>query len=65
MSEAKAGARQNGFGAAIAGGIVGSVLTAALLLFAVPGVLSSKIVRQGLLADPRILTDTVDALRDA
>jgi protein-disulfide isomerase len=27
--------------------------------------LSSKIVRQGLLTDPRILTDTVDALRDA
>jgi protein-disulfide isomerase len=28
-------------------------------------VLSSKIVRNGLLADPKILTDTVDALRDA
>ena len=27
--------------------------------------LSSKIVRQGLLADPQILTDAVDALRDA
>ena len=53
------------FGAAIAGGIVGSVLTAALLFFAVPAVLSSKIVRQGLLADPKILTETVDALRDA
>ena len=66
MSETKtAGARQNGFGTAVAGGIVGSVATAALLFFAVPGVLSSKIVRQGLLADPRILSDTVDALRDA
>src|SRR6476469_1417972 len=30
-----------------------------------PAVLSSKIVRQGLLADPKILTETVDALRDA
>jgi protein-disulfide isomerase len=58
-------ARQNGFGAAIAGGIIGSLLTAALLFFAAPGLISSKIVRQGLLADPRILTDTVDALRDA
>jgi protein-disulfide isomerase len=58
-------ARQSGFGAAIAGGIVGSLLTAGLLFFAAPGLLSSKIVRQGLLADPRILSDTVDALRDA
>ena len=58
-------ARQGSFGAAVIGGIVGSVLTAALLFFAAPGVLSSKIVRQGLLADPRILSDTVDALRDA
>ena len=53
------------FGAAIAGGLIGSLLTAALLLFAIPGVLGSKIVRAGLLADPRILSDTVDALRDA
>ena len=58
-------ARQGSFGAALIGGIVGSVLTAALLFLAAPGVLSSKIVRQGLLADPRILSDTVDALRDA
>jgi len=58
-------ARQSGLGAAIAGGIVGSLLTAALLFFAAPALLSSKIVRQGLLADPRILTDAVDALRDA
>jgi len=57
--------RQSGFGAAITGGIIGSALTAALLFFAAPAVLSTKIVRQGLLADPRILTETVDALRDA
>lgn len=57
--------RQGGFGAAVAGGIIGSGLTAALLFFAMPAVLSSKIVRQGLLADPKILTETVDALRDA
>jgi len=58
-------ARQSGFGAALAGGIIGSALTAALLFFASPSVLSSRIVRQGLLADPKILSDTVDALRDA
>jgi len=57
--------RRGGFGGALAGGIIGSALTAALLFFAVPGMLSSKIVRQGLLADPKILSDTVDALRDA
>jgi protein-disulfide isomerase len=45
--------------------MVGSAVTAALLFFAAPGLISSKIVRQGLLADPRILTETVDALRDA
>jgi protein-disulfide isomerase len=53
------------FGAALAGGIVGSLLTAVLLLVAAPSLLGSKIVRAGLLADPRILSDTVAALRDA
>lgn len=53
------------FGAAVAGGIIGALLTAAVLLFALPTVLSSRIVRQGLLADPKILSDAVDALRDA
>jgi protein-disulfide isomerase len=52
-------------GAAIAGGIVGSLLTAAALFFALPNVLSSRIVRQGLISDPKILPDAVDALRDA
>ena len=66
MSESSAApARQGGFGAAIVGGMVGSALTATLLFFAAPELLSSKIVRQGLLADPKILTDTVEALRDA
>jgi len=50
--------------AAVAGGVIGSVLTAALLLFAIPQLLSSRIVRQGMLADPQILSDTADALRD-
>ena len=53
-----------GLGTALAGGIVGSLLTAALLLFAAPQYLSSRIVRQGMMSDPKILSDTVDALRD-
>ena len=53
------------FAAAFLGGIVGSVLTAILLIFAVPTVFGSKIVRQGLLADPKILPDAVEALREA
>jgi protein-disulfide isomerase len=57
--------RPGGFGAALAGGIVGSALTAVLLFFATPALLSSKIVRQGLLADPQILNEGVQALRDA
>ncbi len=51
--------------AAVAGGVIGSVLTAALMLFAAPQFLSSRIVRHGLLADPQILSDAADALRDA
>jgi protein-disulfide isomerase len=51
--------------AAVAGGIIGSVLTAGLLVFAAPQYLSSRIVRTGMLSDPQILADTADALRDA
>ena len=66
MSETKRAAPTRGLlGAAIAGGVIGALLSAALLLFALPNVLSSRIVRQGLLADPKILSDAVDALRDA
>jgi protein-disulfide isomerase len=60
-------ARRTGatFGAAVVGGIIGSLLTAAVLFLALPNLLSSRIVRQGLLSDPKILTDAVDALRNA
>jgi protein-disulfide isomerase len=51
--------------AAVAGGVVGSLLTAGLAMFAAPQFLSSRIVRQGMLADPQILADAADALRDA
>ena len=60
-----ASAKRGSFAAAIAGGVVGSLLTAAFLFSAFPHVLSSRIVRQGLLADPKILSDAADALRDA
>jgi protein-disulfide isomerase len=50
--------------AAIAGGIVGAALTALVLFFAAPQLLGSRIVREGMLADPQILVDTADALRD-
>ena len=60
-----ASARQGGFGAAIVGGMVGSALTAALLFFAAPAMLSSKIVRQGILADPHVLLEARDALLQA
>jgi opine dehydrogenase len=49
---------------AIAGGVVGAVLTAAVLLFAAPQLVGSRIVRHGMLADPQILVDAADALRD-
>ena len=66
MSESEGAAERRGsFGPALVGGVVGSALTTALLFFAAPNLLSTKIVRQGLLADPKILTETVDALRDA
>ena len=58
-------ARTGLFGAALAGGIAGSLLTLALLLFVAPSLLGSKIVRAGILADPQVLVDASDALRQA
>ena len=57
--------RRGNWGAAVVGGVIGALLTAAILIFAPPNFVASRIVRQGLLADPAILADTVDALRDA
>ena len=53
------------FGAALAGGIVGSLLTVAVLFFAAPSLLGSRIVRAGILANPQVLIEASDALRDA
>jgi protein-disulfide isomerase len=57
--------RRGSLGAGIVGGIIGSALTAALLFFAAPAMLSSKIVRDGILANPQVLLEASDALRDA
>jgi len=54
-----------GLGVAVLGGLIGSLLTAVLIVFALPEFLSSKIVREGMLADPQILPDAVEALRGA
>lgn len=49
---------------ALAGSIIGGVLTSAALLFVAPELVSTRIVREGMMADPQILADTADALRD-
>jgi protein-disulfide isomerase len=56
--------KASAFGPALAGGVVGAVLTAALLLFAAPQLVGGQIVRHALMADPQILVDSADALRD-
>jgi protein-disulfide isomerase len=65
VTDQTAAPRRGTFGAAVVGGAVGAVLTALLILFAVPHYLSGKIVRQGMMADPQILADTAEALRDS
>jgi len=52
------------FGAAVLGGIIGAAVMAALLVFAAPQLVGTRIVRAGMLADPQILVDTSEALRD-
>ena len=63
MSEGQVRARP-AFGAALVGGLVGALLTAALILLAAPQLFGARLVRQAMLADPQILVDTADALRD-
>ena len=57
--------RLGSIGTAILGGVIGSLLTAALLVFATPQFVATRIVRQGMLHDPQILPDPDQALRDA
>ena len=65
MTDQAAPRARGTFGAALIGGVVGAVLTALLILFAVPQYLSGRIVRQGMMADPQILADTAEKLRDS
>jgi protein-disulfide isomerase len=63
VSEAPA-QRRSGIGAAILGGLVGATAMAAILLLAAPQLVGSRIVRSAIIADPQILVDGSDALRD-
>ena len=56
--------RSSLLGAAIGGGVAGSVLTTALLFLAAPQWLGPRIVRAGLISEPQILEEGSDALRD-
>ena len=65
MNQALGESKQGGaWLAAITGGLVGSLLTLVLLWAMLPQI-SGRIVRAGMLNDPQILPDTVDALRDS
>lgn len=49
--------------AALGGGLAGSLLTAAILLVAAPDLLGPRIVRHGILADPQVLVEGSEALK--
>ena len=49
---------------AIGGGIVGAALTAGALIFAGPSLFGERLVRQALVANPEIVLDAGQALRD-
>jgi protein-disulfide isomerase len=51
-------------GAAVVGGIIGAALMAVLLIFAIPQFAAPRLVRAGMMADPQILVDASEALRD-
>jgi protein-disulfide isomerase len=50
---------------ALIGGIAGSLLTIAVGLAVMPNAVSTRIVRDGMLANPNILNETAEALRNA
>lgn len=64
MSESSGG-RRSPLAAGIAGGVVGSLVTAGLLLVAAPQIVGGRMVRQALVSDPQILVESADALRDS
>ena len=51
-------------GSAVAGGIVGAAIMAGVLIVAAPQLLSTRLVRSGIMADPQVLIDGSQALRD-
>lgn len=51
-------------GAAVLGGVIGAVVMAALLIFAAPQLVGTRLVRAGIMADPQVLVDAGEALRD-
>jgi protein-disulfide isomerase len=51
-------------GAAIGGGVVGAVLTAAFLFVAAPQWLGPRIVREGIVKHPQVLIEGQEALRE-
>ena len=57
-------ARSSVWAPALLGGLAGSLLTLGALV-ALPDLISARLVRSGMLADPSILPDTADALRDS
>jgi protein-disulfide isomerase len=50
--------------AAIGGGIIGAVLTASGLVLAGPSLFGDRLVREALIANPKMLIEAGDALRD-
>ena len=50
--------------AAIVGGVIGSALTAGVLVLAGPGLFGEKLVREALIANPNMLVDAGEALRE-
>lgn len=50
--------------AAIGGGIIGSLLTAGALVLAGPSLIGERMVRQALVANPQMLVEAGEALRD-
>ena len=65
MSETVTASRRGSkFAMALLGGVVGSAITAALLILAAPQLIGQRMVRQALLTEPQILVDAGEALRD-
>ena len=51
-------------GAAVLGGLIGALAMAALLILVAPQLIGPRLVRAGIMADPQVLVDAGEALRD-